>query len=245
MARKGWMAHNGTNVELVRLCGLVVVVWMAVGCAPALPGPDKQFAGTLEGAALGAGSGAITGFHVSAATGPGAAIGAGFGAVAGGIQGLMADREEAAMLAVAAQSRGERERARVHEILNEHYSRRLELHPTRDIYPADLFFDGDEVKLRPGAESLLSEIARLNKRRLPWSRLAIASYSKVGSGDSEYARHLNERRSRAVGDSLVRAGIEPRRVVTRAVVIDEPILLDPHDKPTRYNQAIEIIPLDR
>jgi len=216
-----------------------------VGCAPATPGPDKQFGGTLEGAALGAGSGAITGFHVSAAAGPGAAIGAGFGAVVGGIQGIMADQEEEAMLALAAESRGERERARVHEILNEHYQRRLELHPTRDIYPADLFFDGDEVTLRPGAEALIDEIARLNKRRLPWSRLAIASYAKSISKDSDFARHLNERRSRAIGDRFVRAGIEPRRVVTRAVVLDQPFLIDPHDKISRYNQAIEIIPLDR
>lgn len=239
------MSMTGNKSMMALRAFLLAAAVACVGCAPATPGPDKQFAGTLEGAALGAGSGAVTGFHVSAAAGPGAAIGAGFGAVVGGIQGLMADQEEAAMLALAAQSRGERERARVHEILNEHFQRRLELHPTRDIYPADLFFDGDGASLRPGAEALLDEIARLSKRRLPWSRLAIASYAKSSSKDSEFARHLNERRSQAIGDRLVRAGIEPRRVVTRAVVLDQPILIDPHDKISRYNQAIEIIPLDR
>jgi outer membrane protein OmpA-like peptidoglycan-associated protein len=216
-----------------------------VACAPATPGPDKQFAGALEGAALGAGSGAITGFHVAAASGPGAAIGAGFGAVVGGIQGLVADQEEEAMLALAAERRGERSRAQVHETLSEHYQRRLELHPTRDIYPADLFFDGDEVDLKPGAVALIDEMARLNKRRLPWSRLVVAAYAKSSSPDSEFARHLTERRSRAIGDQLIRGGIEPRRIVTRAVVIDEPVLIDPHDKVSRYNQAIEIIPADR
>ncbi len=225
--------------------GLVLVGVYVGACAPATPGPDKQFAGTLEGAALGAGSGAITGFHVAAASGPGAAIGAGFGAVVGGIQGLMADQEEEAMLALAAANRGERARALVHEILSEHYQRRLELHPTRDIYPADLFFDGDEVELKPGAIALIDEIARLNKRRLAWSRLVVASYAKSTSPDSEFGRHLTERRSQAIGDQLVRSGIEPRRVVTRAVLIDEPVLIDPNDKSSRYNQAIEIIPVDR
>jgi len=225
--------------------GAVAVVAVFSACAPATPGPDKQFAGTLEGAALGAGSGAITGFHVAAASGPGAAIGAGFGAVVGGIQGLIADQEEEAMLALAAANRGERSRAQVHEILSEHYQRRLELHPTRDIYPADIFFDGDEVELKPEAIALVDEIARLNKRRLPWSRLVVASYAKSSSADSEFGRHLTERRSRAIGDQLVRAGIEPRRIVTRPVLVEEPILIDPHDKISRYNQAIEIIPVDR
>ena len=232
--------HSFTGI----IIGFGAVLFVS-GCAPATPGPDKQFAGSLEGAALGAGSGAITGFHVSAASGPGAAIGAGFGAVVGGLQGLIADQEEEAMLALAAESRGERQRAQVHEILNEHYQRRLELHPSRDIYPADLFFDGDETDLKPGADALVAEMARLNKRRLSWSRLVVASYAKANTPDSEFARHLTERRSRAIGDQLVRSGIEPRRVVTRAVIIDEPVLIDPNDKSSRYNQAIEIIPLDR
>lgn len=223
-----------------------LLVGVSIGaCAPATPGPDKQFAGSLEGAALGAGSGAITGFHVAAASGPGAAIGAGFGAVVGGIQGLIADQEEEAMLALAAASRGERARAQVHEILSEHYQRRLELHPTRDIYPADLFFDGDGVTLKREAIPLIEEIARLNRRRLSWSRLVVASYTKSSSPDSEFGRHLTERRSQAIGDQLVRSGIEPRRIVIRAVLIDEPVLIDPNDKISRYNQAIEIIPVDR
>jgi hypothetical protein len=44
---------------------------------------------------------------------------------------------------------------------------------------------------------------------------------------------------------MVRAGIEPRRLETRVIVVDAPVLIDPFDSPTRYNQAIEIIPIDK
>ena len=194
-----------------------------VGCATkASPGPDKAVIGTFEGAATGAGAGAITGFQLSSVTGPGVAVGAGFGAVAGGIQGLIQDKNEEHDLKLAAELKKERERAYVHAILEEHYKRRLELHPTRDIYPADLFCLGDQANLKKESHALVEEIARLNKERFPWSR------------------------SRDIADNLVRGGLEPRRLVTRSVIIDSPLLVDPLDQDAgRYNQAIEIIPIDR
>lgn len=226
-------------------CALLCACLAACHSAP-LPGPDKQGAGLLSGAAVGAGAGAMTGFQVSAGTGPGAFVGAGVGAVAGGFQGLADDMAEENMLKVAAQSRRERQRALVHETLEDHYRRRLQLHPTRDIYPADLFFMGDEVQLRDGAVALIDEIARLNKRRMPWSRLEIVAYNRSADGEkSDYARHLAQRRSRVIASQLVRAGLEPRRLEARGVIVDAPLLIDPADRADRYNQAIEIVPLDR
>jgi outer membrane protein OmpA-like peptidoglycan-associated protein len=223
----------------------VVCMCLMCGCAGPQVGPDKQFVGTVEGAATGAGAGAVTGFQLSAGAGPGAAVGAGLGAVVGGIQGIIQDMQEEDMLRIAAETRQEREKAYVHEVLADHYKRRLELHPSRDIYPADLFFNGDEGKVKRSAVPLLKEIARLNKRRLPWSRLVIAAYAKSADSESEYGQTLCQLRARAIGDYLVANGIEPRRVQTRAVLLTEPLLIDPADSPTRYNQAIEIIPLDR
>ena len=218
-----------------------------VGCATkASPGPDKAVIGTFEGAATGAGAGAITGFQLSSVTGPGVAVGAGFGAVAGGIQGLIQDKNEEHDLKLAAELKKERERAYVHAILEEHYKRRLELHPTRDIYPADLFFLGDQANLKKESHALVEEIARLNKERFPWSRLVIACYAKSIDPESEFTQTLCERRSRDIADNLVRGGLEPRRLVTRSVIIDSPLLVDPLDQDAgRYNQAIEIIPIDR
>lgn len=217
-----------------------------VGCSTSpYPGPDKQFGGSLEGAATGAGAGAVTGFQLGAGAGPGAAVGAGLGAVAGGIQGMVTDTQEEQALRLSAETREERARALAHELINEHLKRRVELHPSRDIYPADLFFRGDEVSLRPEARPLVEELARMNKQRMPYSRLVVAAYVKANDSDSTYAEHLAQRRSRELSDQLIKGGLEPRRLLTRAVIIKEPLLIDPYDRPDRYNQAIELIPLDR
>jgi outer membrane protein OmpA-like peptidoglycan-associated protein len=216
-----------------------------MSCAGPTEGPDKQFAGTFGGAASGAGAGAITGFQVGAGTGPGALVGAGLGAVAGTIQGAVNDKNEADLMRLSAEMRAERQKAYVHEVLSDHYKRRLEIHPTRDIYPADLFFDGDSIILKPEGSALVKELARLNKKRVPWSRLIIAAYAKASDSESEFARRLCEKRSREIGDHLVAGGIEPRRIQTRVVLLDQPLVVDPSDDPSRYNQAIEIIPIDR
>jgi outer membrane protein OmpA-like peptidoglycan-associated protein len=121
----------------------------------------------------------------------------------------------------------------------------MELHPTRDIFPADIFFRGDSTKVCPSGVQIIKEIAKLNEFRLPYSRLIVAVYVKATDAESPYAQHLTDQRSRAIVDQLVRAGVEPRRLQTRAVIVDAPILIDPLDDPTRYNQAVEIIPVDR
>jgi outer membrane protein OmpA-like peptidoglycan-associated protein len=210
-----------------------------------MPGPDKQALGTLEGAATGAGAGAVTGFQLGAGTGPGALVGAGLGAVAGGIQGAVQDSLDEDLLRLSAEARAERERLYAQEILQEEFKRRVALHPTRDLYPADLFFYGDESKLRPTARPVVRELARLNKERASWSRLVVAAYTKAATSDSEFAQRLGEKRARELVDELVRGGLEPRRLLTRVVVVNEPVLIDPLDRPERYSQAIELIALDR
>jgi outer membrane protein OmpA-like peptidoglycan-associated protein len=60
-----------------------------------------------------------------------------------------------------------------------------------------------------------------------------------------YVRHLTNRRAREIVNELVKAGIEPRRLETRSVIVDAPVVIDPKDNPTRYNQAIELIPVDK
>lgn len=210
-----------------------------------MPGPDKQASHQGIGILEGAGAGAITGVQVGAGAGPGVAVGVGFGAIAGAIQGFMKDSEEEQEIKTTREINDMKGRVKAQEILAQHYKQRMEMHPGRDIYPADLFFHGDSAKMCASGVALVKEIARLNEHRLPYSRLVIASYAKAIGSDSSYASHLTERRSREFVNQLVRAGIEPRRLETRAVVVDAPVLLDPLDDPTRYNQAIEIIAVDR
>jgi outer membrane protein OmpA-like peptidoglycan-associated protein len=129
-------------------------------------------------------------------------------------------------------------------VLAEHYERRIELHPGRDIYPADLFFDAGEVAMTPRGEVLLNEIAALLKDRLPWSRIEIQSYVQAADLQSSYARFLSERRALEVANHLVYRGIRPERLIAKGVPVKAPILLDPKDSPHRFREAIEITPID-
>jgi outer membrane protein OmpA-like peptidoglycan-associated protein len=238
------------SVSLLR-SGLKVALITAIGVTAAcsrqpVHGPDKAFSSTAVGALEGAGAGAVMGFQMSAATGPGAAIGAGFGAAAGMIHGVVKDGFEDTQIETAAKLRDAVRRTEAQEALADHYRRRMALHPARDIYPADLFFSGDSAKMCSRGISMIHEVARLNEYRLPYSRLVVAAYAKsTGSADTTYVQHLTDRRSREVVNQLIQAGIEPRRLETRSVIIEGPLVIDPQDDPTRYNQAIEIIPIDR
>ncbi len=226
----------------------LLTVLLVTGCSPAtgpVEGPDKQFSGGLQGAITGAGAGAVTGFQMTAGTGPAALVGAGFGAIAGGIQGASEDNAEEEMMRLSAGTTYQRERAHVQHILNEHYKRRLELHPTRDIFPADLFFEGDSLVLSRQGRALVREIGFLNEKRLPWSRLVVAVYIKSAEGENSYGEILAKKRAIQIGDALIKSGIEPRRIETRPTLMPAPVLIDPHDKPGRYNQAVEFLAADR
>lgn len=225
---------------------LILLSSIITACSPRVThGGDKAGSSEVTGALMGAGAGAITGFQVSAGSGPGAAVGAGFGAVAGSIQGIMNDQEEERRLRIKAETEKELERAKVHAILEEHLKKRIALHPSRDIYPADLFFCGDSSTLCKKGQAVIEEIARLNSKRMPWSRLVVASYVKNNSLESEYGKGLAERRARQIGDHLVRSGVEPRRLVVQGIVVNAPVLIDPDDYPNRYNQAVEFTLLDK
>lgn len=224
---------------------LLCIAAFFTGCAGPTPGPDKQFAGALEGAASSAGAGAVYGIQVGAGNPAGALVGAGIGAVAGSISGFGQDQAEENLLALNEATRRQREKSIAQQIIAENYKRRLEMHPTRDIYPADLFFSSDDVRLSQLGMIIMRELADLNQNRLPWSRFVVAAYVRSNDKDSAFAHYLAEQRAMQIGDFLVRSGFDPRRIVARAVVIDSPVLLDPHDTPERYNQAIEFIPADR
>jgi outer membrane protein OmpA-like peptidoglycan-associated protein len=236
-------------ISRAHILALVIFCLFLISCMPfsrePRPGPDKQAAGTIYGAALGAGTGAITGAELTAGTGPGAAVGAGLGAVWGMMSGVGIDKLEEDSLRREAEERRIREISWVQEILSEHYERRLDLHPSRDIYPADWFFDRDSTKLKPEAYLLVREIAYLTRRRMPWSRLVITSYVTSIDVDSAYAKFLSQKRAEAIALEFIRSGIEARRVLLQGVILTDPILMDPDDSSSRYRQAIELIALDR
>jgi outer membrane protein OmpA-like peptidoglycan-associated protein len=224
---------------------LSLVLILIIGCSASQPIPDRMGDGVVMGMLTGAGTGAVTGVHIGSGMGPGAFVGAGFGILAGAARGYFQDWYEDELVQLHARIKTEQEVAYAHLILTEHYQRRIKYHPARDIYPADWFFFGDEATLRPEAKALVREIARINKKRFPWSRLVIANYVKSVGIDSNYAEHLATRRARELGNYFVRYGIEPRRIETRGITLDVPILVVPDEEPKRYSQALELILEDR
>lgn len=230
----------------VKRWSIVLAILTVGGCSPrSLPGPDQQGGGMVVGAATGAAAGAVTGFQLTSAMGPGAVAGAGLGAVAGGIKGALRDSQQEAELQLARDIQREQDKVHVWSILRQHYDRRAGLFPSRDILPADLFFYGDERKLSRQGSALVEGLARLNKERMPWSRLLVACYVQSADPQSAYARRLAEARAREVATAMIRSGIEARRVEARAVLIDKPIAKDPLDVPDRYSQVVELIIKDR
>ena len=233
----------------VNLSLLLLFVCLSISCTPftakPVPGRDKQAVGTWSGAAAGAGAGAVTGAQLGAAAGPGAWIGAGLGGIFGLFSGLGQDAVEHDILLREDEARELRKKSWVQEVLAEHYARRLQLHPNRDIYPADWFFDSDEIRVKREGEILLEAIAEQTKSRMPWSRIVIAVYNTSSAPTNSYTEYLTTRRAEEIALRFIEAGVEARRVLSQATTTTEPILIDPEDSINRYNQAVEIIALDR
>ena len=79
---------------------------------------------------------------------------------------------------------------------------------------------------------------------MPWSRLVIAAYNTSTDPNSLYPRHITQKRAEAMALVFIKNGIDPRRIQTKSVVLNGPVLIDPYDNPARYNQAVEVIALD-
>lgn len=217
-----------------------------IGCGTYSYGPDKQGQGFGQGAIGGAVSGAITGFHLGATTGSGALVGAGIGALAGSAKGMLIDQMEEKIVKLEKETNDLKRSALAQSILIDIIERQVKSHPHREIYPADLFFIEGSAKVSSLGKVMLSELGKLIYNRLPWSRIAVASYIKSGSRSSANKDQLTiaEDRAKVVGNALVAQGVEPRRIVVWGQLTDQTPFLDDFDDPFRYNQAIEIIALD-
>lgn len=209
-----------------------------------VPGRDKQGAGLLSGAIMGAGSGMITGGQFAASVGPGAFIGMGFGALWGSLYGLGLDVLEEEDLYILSQVAKTDDEVTAQYVLLEHFELKAELHPGRDIFPADVFFNNDETELSRSGNAVAQLFSGMLAKRNPASRIEIIAYQVSKDKTSSYAQYLGKKRTLAIGNALVRAGIEPRRLVFKSIILDNPIVHDRYDKAERYFQAVEFALLD-
>ncbi len=214
------------------------------GSTKPIAGPDKQGLGLITGGLLGAGSGMITGAQLSAPSGPGVVIGALFGAVWGSLHGLGIDLIEEEELRLLEEVDRLHEDIWVQNVLLMHYEKKNEIHPDRDIFPADEFFIGDRVQVSRSGKLLARAIARKYMMANPSSRVLITSYQASHGEDSFYSSYLGKRRAQAIAREFVSAGLEPRRFVLKSVRLGSPLVDDPYDIPARYTQAVEFSLLD-
>jgi len=229
---------------LFLLCGLGILFFVS-GCMIPRKGPDKEANGRLVGALTGAGAGAVTGFQLGAGTGPGAAVGAGFGALAGGVRGAVQDAQEDEELRLAGVIKKAEQRSTAQHLIAEFYNKRIQWHPGRDLYPADVFFEEDKFKLSDSGKAVIDEFGIMNKERFPWSRFGVVVYVKSKLQDTGYAKYLAEHRALEIANRLIRSGLEPRRVEAHGKVVSEEVFRDPDEVGQRYAQAVEFMPLDK
>ena len=224
-------------------CLLICLVLF--GCSVPRKGPDKEASSRFVGALTGAGTGAVTGFQLGVGSGPGAAVGAGFGAIAGGVRGAIQDAQEAEEFRLARAVKAAERRSMAQHTIAEFYNKRLEWHPTRDLYPADVFFDEDHINLSEEGEAIVDEFGKLNRERFPWSRFGVVVYVKSHDPKASYAKYIAEHRALAVTNRLIRAGLEPRRVEAHGAIVPEEVFRNPDEVGQRYAQAVEFVPLDK
>jgi outer membrane protein OmpA-like peptidoglycan-associated protein len=104
---------------------------------------------------------------------------------------------------------------------------------------ADVLFDVDKAKLKPGAELSIAKIADF-LREDPSRRIAIEEFTGSTGSDS-YNRSLSERRAQAVKAALVTQGIEPSRIETRGCGEAYPIATNATAAGRQLNRRVETV----
>ena len=209
------------------IAGLIVVAFLASGCAEATK--------TQKGAGIGAAVGTLAGAGLGAAIGgkKGALIGAGAGLVVGGLAGgaigRYMDNQEREMREAVGQVESASIR-RDQDI--------LEL-----TFKADMMFDTNSSVLKPGAYSELDRVCQvLNK--YPQCRIRIEGHTD-SQGDENYNQQLSQRRAEAVRNALVAKNVDSSRLETIGMGEGLPIAGNDTEGGRQMNRRVtmKIIPI--
>ena len=154
---------------------------------------------TMQGAAVGAGVGALLGQVIGGdteATLIGAGIGAALGGIAGNQIGAYMDRQEAALRNVTAASQAA-SITRSQNVLTA-------------TFRSNMFFDYNSFQLKPGAYTELDRVAQV-LREYPQTRIRVEGHTD-SKGSDAYNMTLSQKRAQAVSDALVQRGVDPARM---------------------------------
>jgi len=209
------------------IAGLIVVAFIASGCAEAT--------NTQKGAGIGAVIGTVAGAGLGYAIGgkKGALIGAGSGLVVGGLAGgaigRYMDNQEREMR----QALGQIEAASIRRDQDI-----LEL-----TFKADTMFSTNSAVLQPGAYSEIDRVCQvLNK--YPQCNIRIEGHTD-SQGDENYNLQLSQRRAEAVKNALITRNVDPARLQTVGMGESMPIASNDNEGGRQMNRRVtmKIIPI--
>jgi outer membrane protein OmpA-like peptidoglycan-associated protein len=225
---------------LLTLASSLFVTAAVSACSVPEPGPDKTAAGTLLGAAWGAGAGAVIGNQVNS-TGAGVAVGAGFGAVGGMIAGASQDAAENAMIDQDQKLAALKVQTFANQMELERIQAKLDTPqgPLKVNTVYQVFFDDDATSMRTGAIENLEAIAESIK-----SNPYVGTISVVGhtddTGNTEYNDKLALARATSVAGYLAARGIPLDRIKTTGVGASKPIANNATPTGRQLNRRVDV-----
>jgi outer membrane protein OmpA-like peptidoglycan-associated protein len=182
------------RVKIALSGALALSLLLSAGCATNPDGTTeykRTAIGSLAGAAVGAGAGALIGGKSHRGTG--ALIGGAAGALAGGGIGNYMDRQAAAMKASVPEAQVERQGDKLYVNL-----------------PSGILFNTDSDAVKADAQSKLREAASVLKQ-YPDTYITVEGHTD-SVGKPEYNQKLSERRAANVKAVLVQGGVPADRL---------------------------------
>lgn len=218
----------------------IVSVSFFISCATPNKDPDLAVGGTLTGAAIGSGAGAVVGNQVATA-GAGVAIGAGIGAVQGLSTGIALDSLESELalqkdelLTLRAElNKNEktlRDAARFSDA-----SSFSEPHAT----PLTLYFDEDATSLQSGGVQLIKEFISPFVKD-PGFRRFIVTGNADDSGTAELNKKLAHLRALEVAKILSASGIPSDQIEVKNAGAEFPILSNSTKAGREANRRVTV-----
>lgn len=194
-------------------------------CQAPLPGQGNQ--NTRQGAAVGAGLGALLGLAVDADDTNdrvrNAAIGAVIGGGLGAAGGANLDRQEAELRSQLGSNVG---------IINNGQSLVVTL-------PQDILFAVDSTALTGALQNDLFSVAS-SLNRYPDTTVNVIGHTD-DTGAASYNQDLSQRRAQAVASVLINAGVAPQRIRSIGRGEDSPVATNNTSAGKQQNRRVEII----
>ncbi|MGQ7956638.1 OmpA family protein [Pseudomonas sp. SP16.1] len=102
----------------------------------------------------------------------------------------------------------------------------------------DLLFDFNKAELRSGAYPGITKLAQFLQEN-PDRQVIVEGYTD-NVGSASYNQSLSERRANAVRAALVRAGVEPSRIVAQGYGKEHPVADNASDSGRAQNRRVEV-----